>query len=81
MLTRSFEDNVKTIFIKYLAPFLFIAKAITIDDLTGSWFDTLKQEVMNVKENLWLTVNSEPQNGILGLFNCLKQEPNGERLR
>jgi hypothetical protein len=29
MLTRSFEDNVKTIFIKYLAPFLFIAKAIT----------------------------------------------------
>lgn len=54
---------------------------IQIDDLTGSWFDTLKQEVMNVKENLWLTVNSEPQNGILGLFNCLKQEPNGERLR
>jgi hypothetical protein len=32
---------------------------IQIDDLTGSWFDTLKQEVMNVKENLWLTVNSE----------------------
>jgi hypothetical protein len=54
---------------------------IQIDDLTGSWFDTLKQEVMNVKENVWLTVNSEPQNGILGLFNCLKQEPNGERLR
>jgi hypothetical protein len=46
---------------------------IQIDDLTGSWFDTLKQEVMNVKENVWLTVNSEPQNGIMGLFNCLKQ--------
>ncbi|CAC5370812.1 FASN [Mytilus coruscus] len=59
-----------------------VVKEVLVDDLNGSWFNSMKQEVMNVKDkNIWMLVNSEPMNGIMGMFNCLKQEPGGEKLR
>lgn len=55
---------------------------IPVDDLTGAWFDEMKQKVIsNQEKNLWLVVKSEPKSGILGMFNCLKQEPGGDKLR
>jgi fatty acid synthase len=32
-------------------------------------------------ENIWLIAEDSPANGIVGLVNCLRKEPNGHRIR
>nr|XP_006825449.1 PREDICTED: fatty acid synthase-like [Saccoglossus kowalevskii] len=48
--------------------------------------DTLNKAISNyqgkpMKEKIWLLVNGAVDSGIVGLLNCLKQEPGGNRIR
>ncbi|XP_021358822.1 fatty acid synthase-like [Mizuhopecten yessoensis] len=50
------------------------------------WVEELKTKVSKYQgqpkgDNLWLTVDETRHSGILGLVNCLRQEPGGERIR
>ncbi|XP_076103743.1 fatty acid synthase-like [Mytilus galloprovincialis] len=55
---------------------------VPVDELNGSWFDVLKNEFMaSQQKTLWLTVNSQPLSGVIGMVNCLRREPGGNKLR
>ena len=63
---------------------------IEIDSNYDKWLDVLKEKVKENIENMeihnkesyiWLIGNDSSINGILGLANCLRQEPGGERIR
>jgi fatty acid synthase len=63
---------------------------IEIDSNYDKWLDILKEKVKENIENMeihnkesyiWLIGNDSSINGILGLANCLRQEPGGERIR
>jgi len=50
------------------------------------WVDNLKRKFTEYKErprseNVWLFANDDNLNGIVGLVNCLRQEPGGDRFR
>ncbi|GFR18245.1 fatty acid synthase [Trichonephila clavata] len=47
-----------------------------------SWVDKVKEELFEKKSGrVWLVSKDSPSNGIVGMVNCLKQEPGGERIR
>jgi fatty acid synthase len=64
---------------------------IEIRDNYNEWLDALKDRVKemienkdddnNNESNIWLIANDSSINGIIGLTNCLRQEPGGERIR
>jgi fatty acid synthase len=63
---------------------------IQINDNYNEWLDVLKERVKELNENketdkiysnIWLIANDSSLNGIIGLTNCLRQEPGGERIR
>lgn len=55
---------------------------ISVNDKEFSWVMNLKEKLaVSIKENLWLLSSHEPTSGILGLVNCLRREPEGERIR
>lgn len=50
------------------------------------WVEELIQKMKSLqqsdtKETLWLLAHDEPTNGIVGLVNCLRQEPGGHNIR
>ncbi|XP_076049052.1 fatty acid synthase-like [Oratosquilla oratoria] len=51
---------------------------------TFTWVEELKSKMLTPEDpkgsKLWL-VSSDPSGGLLGLVNCLRREPGGERLR
>ncbi|XP_053392677.1 fatty acid synthase-like [Mercenaria mercenaria] len=60
-------------------------KIVNVTDLGCAWVDNLKDEMLSMQskakgENLWL-VADENINGIMGMVNCLRQEPGGDRIR
>jgi fatty acid synthase len=51
-----------------------------------SWVEKLKQKLQEHQskqtgENVWLVANDSPANGVVGLVNCLRQEPGGDKIR
>jgi fatty acid synthase len=63
---------------------------IEINDNYNKWLDVLKEKVKenienkktdNEMKNIWLIANDSSINGIIGLTNCLRQEPGGESIR
>ena len=59
---------------------------INIDDLTFDWVDAVKAAMTAHQEvalghTIWLISENLPQSGIIGMINCLKQEPGGDRIR
>lgn len=56
---------------------------ITVEDTDFSWVMTLKERLADTttKDNLWLLSSREPSSGIVGFVNCLRREPEGERIR
>ena len=86
--------NYSDLFSNNLLLFRKITKNITIGNqniiqVTNNFDDWLKplQNMMtkiDVKpedENIWLICNSDPINGLLGFYNCINKEPNGNRIR
>ena len=59
---------------------------VFISDNISDWFSQIKNKVnylneQNIEENVWLIANESTQSGILGLTNCLRQEPGGHNIR
>ena len=56
-------------------------KIIEIDDPNYSWIEQIKASLTDSTANrIWL-VSKQFDNGILGFFQCLRREPNGQALR
>ncbi|XP_006801726.2 fatty acid synthase, partial [Neolamprologus brichardi] len=55
---------------------------LPVDSKDYQWVETLKQEVMSESSDhpVWLTA-SQAECGIVGMVNCLRQEPGGHRIR
>ena len=61
-------------------------RVVSINGSHSSWLGRLKQEMEDIQEkskgtNLWLTTDTSKPSGIVGLVNCLRKEPGGERVR
>jgi fatty acid synthase len=65
-------------------------EVLEINENYEKWLDVLKEkvkeniekkEIHNENINIWLIANDSPINGIIGLMNCLRQEPGGDRIR
>jgi len=63
---------------------------IEIDENYDKWLGVLRDKVKEINENketnnetknIWIIANDSSINGIIGLTNCLRQEPGGERIR
>lgn len=59
---------------------------LSVEGTNCEWVEKLKTKVSEYQgrpkgDNLWLTVNETRYSGILGLVNCLRQEPGGDRIR
>ncbi|XP_030610501.1 LOW QUALITY PROTEIN: fatty acid synthase [Archocentrus centrarchus] len=55
---------------------------LPVDSKDYNWVETLKQEMMSESSDhpVWLTA-SQAHCGIVGMVNCLRQEPGGNRIR
>jgi fatty acid synthase len=58
---------------------------VCVNDLSFDWVETLKYELQMIQnapvdDRLWLTSDCNTS-GVVGLVNCLRQEPGGERIR
>ncbi|KAF8774577.1 Fatty acid synthase like protein [Argiope bruennichi] len=57
-------------------------KVLQITDSNYKWVEKVKKELYEKNAGrLWLVSEDGPVSGILGMVNCLKQEPSGERIR
>ncbi|GFW58514.1 fatty acid synthase [Trichonephila clavipes] len=57
-------------------------KVLLITENNYNWVDKVKEELFEKKSGIvWLVSEDSTSNGIVGLVNCLKQEPGGERIR
>ncbi|XP_002741902.2 fatty acid synthase-like, partial [Saccoglossus kowalevskii] len=59
---------------------------LSVNGANFKWVDTLNKAISNyqgkpMKEKIWLLVNGAVDSGIVGMLNCLKQEPGGNRIR
>lgn len=50
------------------------------------WVDAVKAKLdehqnKQIGENIWLVAKDTPANGVVGMVNCLRQEPGGDKLR
>ena len=59
---------------------------VFLSDNISDWFSKIKNQINylneeNMEENVWLIANESTQSGILGLTNCLRQEPGGHNIR
>ncbi|KAK7919517.1 hypothetical protein WMY93_010801 [Mugilogobius chulae] len=54
---------------------------LSVDDTSYNWVETLKSLLLESSDSpIWLTA-SQPYCGVVGLVNCLRQEPGGNRIR
>ncbi|GFY56199.1 fatty acid synthase [Trichonephila inaurata madagascariensis] len=57
------------------------SKVVFITEDSYNWVDKVKDELFEKKSGIvWLVSKDSPSNGIVGMVNCLKQEPGGERI-
>lgn len=58
---------------------------IKISNKEFSWLPilqkALKTDDASAKQKIILVAENDPTNGIIGLFNCIRREPGGERTR
>ena len=64
-----------------------VATLLNVSDLKEfAWVPDVKASLLKHQDapadhTLWLVVDGAPESGIVGMVNCLKQEPGGNRLR
>ncbi|KAG8183231.1 hypothetical protein JTE90_014406, partial [Oedothorax gibbosus] len=59
---------------------------VNVEESSYGWVEELKKEMYgrgkeNKKDPIWVIAEDSPVNGIVGMVNCIKQEPGGERVR
>ncbi|XP_045164352.2 fatty acid synthase-like [Mercenaria mercenaria] len=80
------DPYLNTVFlVRKVANYSAPQKIVHVTDLDCTWVNSLKEEIMLLHskpkgENLWL-VSDKNCNGIVGMVNCLRQEPGGDRVR
>ncbi|CAJ0958991.1 unnamed protein product [Ranitomeya imitator] len=58
------------------------AALLSVEDMDCPWVESLKEAMANTSDHrIWLTALNEPNSGIVGMVNCLRQEPGGNRIR
>ncbi|KAH3871939.1 hypothetical protein DPMN_035154, partial [Dreissena polymorpha] len=62
-----------------------VQRVLNVSEMNFSWVDELKAEIALLQsrpkgENLWLKADVNIS-GIIGMVNCLRQEPGGDRIR
>ena len=64
------------------------ATVVDVTDIKDfGWVDEVKRALASfprnstTNQNIWLLADGEPENGIVGMINCLTKEPGGSRLR
>lgn len=45
------------------------------------WLDELKQALCSTDETVWVVSDGCPESGIVGMINCLRYEPGGDKIR
>ncbi|XP_076154823.1 fatty acid synthase [Alosa pseudoharengus] len=54
---------------------------LSVDDMQYKWVETLKNTLTEASDStLWLSA-TQSHSGVVGMVNCLKQEPGGNRIR
>ncbi|XP_070596224.1 fatty acid synthase [Erythrolamprus reginae] len=55
---------------------------LPVDETDYKWVEPLKQMLAEPSEHsVWLTANNSGTSGVVGMVNCLRQEPGGHRIR
>lgn len=59
---------------------------VYVEESNYGWVEELKKKLYEKgsesrKDLIWLIAQDSPTNGVIGMVNCLKQEPGGERIR
>lgn len=54
---------------------------ILIDETNFTWVEEIKEKLETHEGQIYLVATGENSNGIVGLVNCLRREPNGEKIR
>ncbi|KAG8446408.1 hypothetical protein GDO86_014021 [Hymenochirus boettgeri] len=55
---------------------------LSVEHMSCMWVESLKEVLADSKDHaIWLTTENEPNSGIVGMVNCLRQEPGGNRIR
>ncbi|XP_073540254.1 fatty acid synthase [Phyllobates terribilis] len=58
------------------------AVLLSVEDMDCPWVESLKEAMADSSgHRIWLTALNEPNSGIVGMVNCLRQEPGGNRIR
>uniref|UniRef100_A0A8C5Q5P7 Fatty acid synthase n=1 Tax=Leptobrachium leishanense TaxID=445787 RepID=A0A8C5Q5P7_9ANUR len=83
---ESFSLNVVSMKRSFYNSVIFLCRprvAVKISMIHFTWILDLSQDVMADPEEqpIWIKSMSEPNSGILGMVNCLRQEPGGHRIR
>lgn len=52
-----------------------------IDSLKNKMAQTKKSQNSSIFERLWLVCEDSPRSGVIGLVNCIRQEPGGNNVR
>ncbi|XP_069807612.1 fatty acid synthase isoform X2 [Dendropsophus ebraccatus] len=55
---------------------------LSVEDMDCTWVESLKEAMADSSDHrLWLTVTNQPNSGVVGMVNCLRQEPGGNKIR
>ncbi|XP_063817309.1 fatty acid synthase [Pseudophryne corroboree] len=55
---------------------------LSVEDMDCTWVESLKNSMADTTDDhIWLTSMKQPNSGIVGMLNCLRQEPGGHRIR
>ncbi|KAM5135188.1 fatty acid synthase-like isoform 1-T1 [Mantella aurantiaca] len=55
---------------------------MSVEDMDCSWVESIKEVMANsTNQHIWLTALKQPNSGIVGMVNCLRLEPGGQRVR
>jgi fatty acid synthase len=54
---------------------------INVVDTEYGWVEELKEKMNSFEGNIWLLAQGQHWNGVVGLVNCLRREPYGEKIR
>ncbi|XP_053561686.1 fatty acid synthase [Bombina bombina] len=55
---------------------------LSVEDMDCTWVDSLKAAISEPSDStIWLTAMNQNNSGVIGMVNCLRQEPGGQRIR
>ncbi|XP_025419053.1 fatty acid synthase-like [Sipha flava] len=85
LISKSSADDRIFYLLRKLSEKLPVSEVIQVSEKSYEWVETLKSALKTVEtdpsKNIVLYAQGESTNGIIGLVNCVKQEPGGNNVR